>query len=137
MSEHVERWPVQKVAEFLGVTVKSCYEIIKSDSFPKPFISVSRRIKYWRADDIRLWASLPHEPIRPRRKRLAPWADPVQVIALYRKARELTKETGIRHTVDHIIPINGEKVSGLHIETNLQILTASDNIKKGNKFESC
>lgn len=36
--------------------------------------------------------------------------------------------------VDHIIPLQGEYVSGLHIETNLQYLPAIDNIKKGNRF---
>ena len=36
--------------------------------------------------------------------------------------------------VDHIIPLQGDIVSGLHIETNLQYLKASDNIAKSNKY---
>lgn len=37
--------------------------------------------------------------------------------------------------VDHIIPLNGVIVSGLHILSNLQYLSAHDNAVKHNKFE--
>lgn len=53
----------------------------------------------------------------------------------YQEAKRLKKETGIPHHVDHIVPLQGKGVSGLHVPWNLQILTASDNSKKGNRFE--
>lgn len=47
---------------------------------------------------------------------------------IYKEALRLEKETGIKYHVDHIIPL---KHGGLHIATNLQILTATENLKKG------
>ena len=37
--------------------------------------------------------------------------------------------------VDHEIPLQGNIVSGLHVETNLQYITSSENCAKSNKFE--
>ena len=63
------------------------------------------------------------------------WADLEAIKAIYKQASQLTVETGIQHHVDHIIPMQGQLVSGLHVETNLQILTASENCAKGNSYE--
>lgn len=40
-------------------------------------------------------------------------------------------------TVDHVLPLQGRLVSGLHVYENLQLLTKSENTSKGNSFVPC
>ena len=64
------------------------------------------------------------------------WADRELIKELYELARKLTEQTGIPHEVDHVIPLQGETVSGLHCQDNLQILTQAKNRRKANKLVS-
>lgn len=59
------------------------------------------------------------------------WADLAAVSEIYVRCVELTKKTGIPHEVDHILPLQGKTVSGLHIAANLQIITRHENRSKG------
>lgn len=61
------------------------------------------------------------------------WADKAAISEVYKKARELTVATGVPHEVDHVFPLNSDKVCGLHVEGNLQVLTAYENRSKGNR----
>lgn len=73
-----------------------------------------------------------------RLKRAPQWLtkDDLRFMAIfYKEAKRLTVETGIRYEVDHIIPLQGKNVSGLHVPWNLQVITESENCSKKNKYE--
>jgi hypothetical protein len=53
---------------------------------------------------------------------------------IYRSCKLLTKTTGIKYEVDHIIPIVNDLVCGLHVSWNMRIVTAKENREKSNKF---
>lgn len=57
-----------------------------------------------------------------------PWADLNEIRRIY-------KECPDGYHIDHVIPLQGDLVSGLHVETNLKPIPALDNLRKHNKFE--
>ena len=70
-----------------------------------------------------------------RKLRATPaWASLDAIKAVYVEAARITADTGIEHQVDHIVPLQGKTVSGLHVEHNLQILARPANQSKSNRW---
>ena len=62
------------------------------------------------------------------------WANFEKISQIYSDAIKISKQTGIEHHVDHIVPLKSNFVCGLHCEANLQIIEGIENLKKHNKF---
>jgi len=109
------------------------------------------RAQYWkewysanrerRAENYKIWASKNKHIVNAliakrsavKKRALAKWADLRAIRAIYEEAAWLTFVTGVRHEVDHIYPLQGKTMCGLHCEANLQILTKTQNLQKGNR----
>lgn len=87
----------------------------------------------------------PHRKLaRVRKRQIAKlnrtpkWLSPDDLFIIeeaYHLAKLRTELTSIPYHVDHILPLQGKTVSGLHVPTNLQVIPAKENLKKSNRHE--
>jgi hypothetical protein len=60
------------------------------------------------------------------------WSSMAECEGRWRESEQLTRDTGIQHSVDHIVPISHPLVCGLHCPSNLRIIPLAENIHKSN-----
>lgn len=72
--------------------------------------------------------------VRARRLSATPqWADRAMIEKIYAYAKHLD-QAGVKHHVDHIVPLQGKTVCGLHVENNLRVVIDVVNLRKNAKL---
>lgn len=88
----------------------------------------------WRKANLEVMAELVRRYYAQRLKAYPTWADPQAILSFYAHSKAMSLATGVKHHVDHIVPINSKIVCGLHNEFNLRVIPAVENMSKGNRY---
>jgi len=125
-----------------GVKAKQEYyarntEVVKARAQARPTSEKYRHKLAYKAANPDLYKELVSVRRRRFRDATPKWLTAEQKLEIrfhYRMAIALSRATKIPHAVDHIIPLQGEDVCGLHVPWNMQVLTQDENLKKSNKL---
>jgi 5-methylcytosine-specific restriction endonuclease McrA len=93
--------------------------------------------KAWKERNV-VWVRADTKARRRKHREASPsWLSREQKAAIreiYKIAITMTRTTGEQYVVDHIVPLRGETVCGLHVPWNLRVITQEENLAKSNKL---
>ena len=70
-----------------------------------------------------------------KQRAMPSWVDVDAINLIYKQSEYVSLLAQVPHEVDHIVPLRNSKVCGLHVPWNLQIITTTENRRKGNLFQ--
>lgn len=112
-------------------------EAVKARASARPHAEVRQYKTKYKEQNPELYKALVSVRKRRHRNATPTWINKEQKFAmrqLYLQAQQMTKITGERYVVDHIVPLISDEVCGLHVPWNLRVITQEDNLKKSNKL---
>lgn len=107
------------------------HRILNKEHYCKYF----KKYKKENAGKVRYWGACREAAKINRTPKWLTSVDKERIQNEYKLASLLTKITGESWHVDHIIPLQGKLVSGLHVPGNLKAIRGSENVSKNNKWE--
>ena len=113
-------------------------DLVKARANARPKNEVSQYKRKYKEANPDLYKALTSVRKRRHRNATPKWITTSHKLAmrqLYLQAMELTKLTGERYVVDHIVPLISDVVCGLHVPWNLRVITQEENLRKSNKLD--
>jgi hypothetical protein len=108
-----------------------------SSKYEKSKSTITLRNKAWKKANPTKILAIDAKRRASRLQRTPKWLSEFDLLAIeckYSICAMLNKYGSQKHHVDHIIPLQGKKVSGLHVPSNLQVIPEAVNLAKGNLF---
>ena len=103
----------------------------------RPYEVTKEYKRAWKERNL-IWVRADTKARRRKHRQATPqWLSRMQkaeIRQLYQIAITMTKTTGEQYVVDHIVPLRGNDVCGLHVPWNLRVITQEENLKKSNKL---
>ena len=112
-------------------------EAVKARAQARPAEEKTRHKQEYKAANPELYKELTNARRRRFRQATPKWLTAEQKLEIrlkYRLAIELSRRLKTPHAVDHIVPLQGEEVCGLHVPWNMEVITQEENLKKSNKL---
>jgi 5-methylcytosine-specific restriction endonuclease McrA len=112
-------------------------ETVKARAMARPADEKRQHKQKYKEENPELYKALTSLRKRRHKDATPPWLtqdQKQQIRQLYVQAMQLTKLTGERYVVDHIIPLHNPEVCGLHVPWNLRVITQEQNLIKSNKL---
>jgi hypothetical protein len=112
-------------------------DAVKARANSRPAEEKRRHKDKYKQENPELYRALTSVRKRRHRRATPGWVTAEEKLAmrkLYLHAMQLTKTTGERYVVDHIVPLLSSEVCGLHVPWNLRVITQEENLKKSNKL---
>lgn len=118
--------------ERLALSKKSYYEANKEAQLAK-----KKEYRQRAHSNIIYLATMRKKAVKQRTPKWLTEHDKLRIRCMYSIAAMLTRHNEEPWHVDHVIPLQGKTVSGLHVPNNLRVMRGIENISKKNKFEVC
>lgn len=135
--ELVEFYKNKTYSDGLTSKCKKCHKAQQRSCYTDNIKERKRKMAEWQKNNRALCNKIGARYRASKLRRTPDWLSPEDLIKMqeeYMIAKKLEDITGDKYHVDHIVPLQGADVSGLHVPWNLQVIEASENLSKGNRY---